>query len=39
LPYLITAGAALAVLGLSVWRITKGPAARTAAPRSTEEGR
>jgi hypothetical protein len=29
LPYLITAGAALGVLGLSVWRITKGPAART----------
>ena len=29
LPYVITAGAALIVLGLSAWRITKTPAART----------
>jgi Putative Actinobacterial Holin-X, holin superfamily III len=28
-PYLITAAAALAVLGLSVWRITKTPPVRT----------
>ncbi|HUD16363.1 MAG TPA: hypothetical protein VMQ59_03830 [Acidimicrobiales bacterium] len=30
LPYLITAAAALVVLGLSAWRITKTPAAGTA---------
>jgi hypothetical protein len=30
LPYVITAGAALIVLGLSAWRITKTPSARTA---------
>ena len=30
LPYLITAGAALLVAGLSVWRITKTPPTRTA---------
>jgi len=29
LPYLITAAAGLALLGLSAWRITKTPAART----------
>jgi hypothetical protein len=34
LPYLITAGAALIVLGLSVWRIVKTPTAH-AAGRST----
>ncbi|HEY7947111.1 MAG TPA: hypothetical protein VID75_05520 [Acidimicrobiales bacterium] len=38
LPYVITAGAALAVLGLSAWRITKTPAARTAAGPSGREG-
>jgi hypothetical protein len=31
LPYLITAGAALLVAGLSVWRITKTPSTRTSA--------
>jgi hypothetical protein len=31
LPYLITAAAALAALGLSAWRITKTPPARGAA--------
>ena len=31
LPYLITAAAAVAVLGLSVWRITKTPPARAGA--------
>lgn len=30
LPYLITAGAALIVLGLSLWRIVKTPTTRTA---------
>ena len=38
LPYLITAAAALVVLGLSVWRITKTPPARTPAPRGAKEG-
>jgi hypothetical protein len=38
LPYLITAAAALAVLGLSVWRITKTPPARTAARSGAKEG-
>jgi hypothetical protein len=28
LPYVITGGAAAAVMGLAAWRITKGPAAR-----------
>jgi hypothetical protein len=37
LPYLITAGAALAVLGLSVWRITKTPPTRTAAASTGKE--
>ncbi len=32
LPYLITAAAALLVLGLAVWRITKTPPARATAP-------
>ncbi len=39
LPYVITAAAALAVLGLSAWRITKTPPARTAAGSSAAEGR
>lgn len=39
LPYLITAAAALAVLGLSVWRITKTPAARVSARHDGKEER
>lgn len=39
LPYLITAVAALAVLGLSAWRITKTPSAPPAAGQSAGEGR
>lgn len=36
-PYLVTAAAALVVLGLAAWRITKGPARRSAPGR--REGR
>jgi hypothetical protein len=39
LPYLITAVAALAVLGLSAWRITKTPSTRTADGSAGGEGR
>jgi hypothetical protein len=38
LPYLITAAAALAVLGLSVWRITKTPPARPTAGGGPKDG-
>jgi hypothetical protein len=34
LPYLITAAAAVAVMGLAAWRITKGPAAKSAGDRA-----
>ncbi len=39
LPYVITAGAALVVLGLSVWRITKTPPARASGRSDREETR
>jgi len=39
LPYVITAAAALAVLGLSVWRIMKTPPARASGRRDGEETR
>ncbi len=39
LPYVITAGAALTVLGLSVWRITKTPPARASGHGDQEETR
>jgi len=38
LPYVITAALATAILALSVWRITKGPA-RTSRSRSGRDGR
>jgi hypothetical protein len=34
LPYVITAGAAIVVMALAAWRITKGPAARNARDRA-----
>jgi hypothetical protein len=39
LPYLITAAAALAVLGFSAWRITKTPSTRPVAGKAAGEGR
>lgn len=39
LPYLITAAAAIGVLGLSVWRITKTPPVRTPAGGGSGERR
>ena len=41
LPYVITAVAAMAVMGLSAWRIAKGPAARVVrdGPDKDEKGR
>jgi len=39
LPYVITAAAALVVLGLSVWRITKTPPARGSVRSDGEETR
>ena len=39
LPYLITATAALAVLGLSVWRITKTPPPRATARSAGKDSR
>jgi hypothetical protein len=38
LPYVITAAAAMGVIGLAVWRITKGPAARSAPNRARGRG-
>lgn len=38
-PYLITAVVALALIGLSAWRITQGPARRVGADRSSGRNR